>query len=99
MDQISAGSVNPLRFSGRLKFSVPLAVMITKNSKGRQNFLGTVIKNLHMEKLRLAIVYRCAKFRDDRTTFRNIEGYLNFFGLSFFRAVFHGIFRGTMLES
>ena len=79
MDQISASLVDPLRFNGHLKFSVPLAVMVTKNSKGRQKFLGTDIKNLYLEKLRLAVVYRCAKFRDDRMTFRNIEGYLNFF--------------------
>jgi len=65
--------VDPLKFNGHLKFSVPLAVMVTKNSKGRQNFLGTDIKNLHMQKLRLAAFYRCAKFRDDMTTFTNIK--------------------------
>jgi len=40
--------------------------MVMKNSNGCQKFLGTDTKNLHMEKLRLAIVYRHAKFRDDR---------------------------------
>jgi len=71
VDQISAGSVDPLTFYGCLKFSVPLAVMVTKNSKQRQKFLGTDIKNLHTQKLRLAAVYRRAKFRDD-TTFTDI---------------------------
>ena len=52
--KISAGSVDPLRFYGRLKFSVPLAVMVTKISKVRQNCLGTDIKNLSSAKLRLA---------------------------------------------
>ena len=51
----------------------PLGVMVTKNSKGRQKFLGTDIKNLHMQKLRLAAVYRRAKFHDDTTTFTNIK--------------------------
>ena len=72
MDQISASLVDPLKFNGHLKFSVPLAVMVTKNSKGRQKFLGTDIKNLYLEKLRLAAVYRRAKFRDDTTTFTDI---------------------------
>jgi len=49
-----------------------LAVMVTKNSKGRQKFWGTDIKNLYLEKLRLAVVYRRAKSRDDMTTFRNL---------------------------
>jgi len=40
--------------------------------KGRQKFLGTDIKNLYLEKLRLAAVYRRAKFRDDTTTFTDI---------------------------
>jgi len=43
--------------------------MVTKNSKGRQNFLGTDIRNLYLEKLRLAAVYRRAEFRDDTMTF------------------------------
>jgi len=48
--------------------------MVTKNSKQRQNFLGTDIKNLQMKKkLRLAALYRRAKFRDDTTTFTNIK--------------------------
>ena len=47
--------------------------MVTKNSKGRQNVLETDIKNLYLEKLRLAAVYRRAKFRDDMTTFTNIK--------------------------
>ena len=72
MDQISASLVDPLKFNGHLQFSVPLAAMVTKNSKQRQNFLGTDIKNLHMQKLRLAAVYRRAKFRDDMT-FTNIK--------------------------
>ena len=45
MDQVSAGSIDPLRFYGRLKISVPLAVMVTKNSKGCQKFLGTDVIN------------------------------------------------------
>jgi len=40
VDQISAGSVDPLTFYCHLKFSVPLAVMVTKNSKQRQKFLS-----------------------------------------------------------
>ena len=72
MDKISAGSDDPLTFYGGLKFSVPLAVMVTKNSKGRQNFLGIDIKDLYLEKLRLAAVYRRAKFRDNTTTFTDI---------------------------
>ena len=47
--------------------------MVTKNSKGRQKFLGIDIKNLYLEKLRLAAVYRHAKFRDDTMTFTNIK--------------------------
>jgi len=46
--------------------------MVTKNSKVRQKCLGTDIKNLHMQKLRLAAVYRRAKFRDDTTMFTDI---------------------------
>ena len=71
MDQISFESVHPLTFDGGLKFSVPLAVMVTKNSKWRKIFWGTDIKNLYSRKLRLAAVYRLAKFRDDTTKFKN----------------------------
>jgi len=72
VDKISAGSDDPLTFYGRLKFSVPLAVMVTKNSKGRQKCLGKDIKDLYLEKLRLAAIYRCATFRDDTSTFTDI---------------------------
>ena len=41
--------------------------------KAAPKFLGTDIKNLHMQKLRLAAVYRLAKFRDDTMTFTNIK--------------------------
>jgi len=54
-------------------FSVPLAIMVTKNSNVCQNCLLTYIKNLCSEKLRLAADYRHAKFRDDTTKFRNIK--------------------------
>jgi len=50
-----------------------LAVMVMKNSKGRQKFLKTDIKNLYLEKLCLAAIYRHAKFRDNTTTFRNLK--------------------------
>ena len=72
VDQISFELVYPLTFDGVLNFSVPLAVMVTKNSKWRKKFLGTDIKNLYLQKLRLAAVYRHAKFRDDRTKFKTL---------------------------
>ena len=42
--KISAGSVDPLRFYGHLKFSLPLAVMVTKISKVHQNRRGRISK-------------------------------------------------------
>jgi len=42
--KISAGSVDPPRFYGRLKFSVPLAVIVTKISKVHQNRRGQISK-------------------------------------------------------
>ena len=72
VDQISFESVDPLTFEGDLKFSVPLAVMVTKNSKWRKKILGTDIKNLYLQKLHLAAFYRHAKFRDDTTMFNDI---------------------------
>ena len=44
VDQISFESVDPLTFEGDLKFSVPSAVMVTKNSKWRKKILGQISK-------------------------------------------------------
>ena len=41
--------------------------------KGAPKIFGTDIKNLYLEKLRHAAVYRRAEFRDDTATFTNIK--------------------------
>ena len=63
----------PFCLSMGYNFSCMIARDTLFDSKGRQNFLRTDIKNLSMQKLRLAAVYRRAKFRDDKTTFTNIK--------------------------
>jgi len=63
----------PFCLSMGYNFSCMIARDTLFDSKGRQNFLRTDIKNLSMQKLRLAAVYRRAKFRDDMTMFTNIK--------------------------
>ena len=67
--QISSGFAKNARWYGRLKFSVPLTVMVRKNLKGCKIFSGTDIKNLSVWKLRTVAIYGRAKFHDDKTTF------------------------------
>ena len=67
--QISSRFAKNARWYGRLKFYVPLTVMVMKNLKGCKIFSGTDIKNLSLRKLRSVAIYWPAKFRDDKTTF------------------------------